>query len=173
MTGVQTCALPIWLKPGPMFIATQKDMFAVILSGGFIGCIFLLLLGLFIAPKLSKIILVPKKLLLPVVTVLCIVGAFACNNTMFDVILMFVFGIIGFFMRRRGYPVAPMTLAIVLGGMMDSNFRRAVSLASSESNKIAALFGRPITIILLIVTIITVIMNIPFVHKAFAKKTEK
>lgn len=161
------------LKPGPMFIATQKDMFAVILSGGFIGCIFLLLLGLFIAPKLSKIILVPKKLLLPVVTVLCIVGAFACNNTMFDVILMFVFGIIGFFMRRRGYPVAPMTLAIVLGGMMDSNFRRAVSLASSESNKIAALFGRPITIILLIVTIITVIMNIPFVHKAFAKKTEK
>lgn len=160
------------LQPGPMFITTQSNMFAVILAGGFLGCVFLLLLGLFVAPKLSKILLVPKKVLLPIVTVLCVIGAFSCNNIVFDVLLMFFFGIVGFFMRRHGYPVAPMTLAIVLGGMMDSNFRRAVSLASSESNKMMAMFGRPITIVLLLLTVATIVMNIPMVSKFFAFKAK-
>lgn len=155
------------LQPGPMFITIQSDMFAAILAGGFLGCIFLLILGLVAAPKLSKILLIPKSILLPIVTVLCVIGAFACNNTMFDILLMFIFGLLGFFMRRHGYPVAPMTLGIVLGGMMDSNFRRAVSLAASEENKIAALFGRPITIILLTLTVATLIMNIPAVKRLF------
>ena len=86
---------------------------------------------------------------------------------MFDVALMFIFGIIGYFMRRRGYPVAPMTLAIVLGGMMDSNFRRAISLASSEENKLSALFGRPITMVLLILTVFTIASNVPAVKRLF------
>lgn len=158
------------LRPGPMFIKTSPDMFAAILAGGFIGCIFLMILGLLVAPKLSKVIAIPKKILLPIVTVLCVIGAFACNNRLFDVALMFVFGILGYFMRRRGYSVAPMTLAIVLGGMMDSNFRRAISLASSEDNMMAALFGRPITMILLVLTVLTICANIPAVKRLFAKK---
>lgn len=161
------------LQPGPMFITIQSDMFAAILAGGFLGCIFLLILGLVAAPKLSKILLIPKSILLPIVTVLCVIGAFACNNTMFDILLMFIFGLLGFFMRRYGYPVAPMTLGIVLGGMMDSNFRRAVSLAASEENKIAALFGRPITIILLTLTVATLIMNIPAVKRLLAKLSKR
>ena len=158
------------LRPGPMFIKTSPDMFAAILAGGFIGCIFLMILGLLVAPKLSKVIAIPKKILLPIVTVLCVIGAFACNNRLFDVALMFVFGILGYFMRHRGYSVAPMTLAIVLGGMMDSNFRRAISLASSEDNMMAALFGRPITMILLVLTVLTICANIPAVKRLFAKK---
>mgnify|MGYP000914522029 CR=1 FL=1 len=150
------------LQPGPMFIKTNPDMFHAILAGGLIGSIFLLILGLALGPKVSRIINVPKKLLLPVVTVLCVIGAFAGNNRMFDVALMFIFGIMGFLMRRRDYPVAPMTLALVLGGMMDSNFRRAISLASSENNILSALFGRPITLILLGLTIFTVASNMPF-----------
>lgn len=149
------------LQPGPMFIRTQPEYFGVILAGGFLGSLFLLLIGLFIAPKMVKIIAVPKNILLPVVTVLCIIGSYSFNNRMFDVLLMIIFGLIGFFMRKRGYSVAPMTLALVLGGMMDSNFRRAISLAVSEDNMIIALFGRPITLVLLALTLITVFMNIP------------
>lgn len=153
------------LQPGPMFIKNNPQMFNAILAGGLIGSIFILILGLLLGPKLSKIINIPKKLLLPVVTVLCVVGSFAGNNRMFDVLLMFIFGILGFLMRKFDYPVAPMTLAIVLGGMMDSNFRRAISLASSESNTIYALFGRPITLLLLILTIGTILSNLPFLRK--------
>ncbi|NLK35792.1 MAG: C4-dicarboxylate ABC transporter permease, partial [Gracilibacteraceae bacterium] len=113
--------------------------------------------------RISRIINIPKRILLPIVTVLCVIGAFACNNRMFDVGLMFFFGILGYLMRRRDYPVAPMILALVLGAMMDNNFRRAISLASTEDNMILALFGRPITIVLTVFTIITVISNIPAV----------
>ena len=64
--------------------------------------------------------------MIPVVTSLCVIGSFACNNRLFDVGLMFFFGLMGFVMRRFDYPVAPLILAMVLGKMMDSNFRQAV-----------------------------------------------
>lgn len=157
------------LRPGPMFLKQSPEMFQAIIAAGLIACIFLLLLGLIIAPKIGKIITIPKRILLPIVTVLCIVGSFAGNNRMFDVILMFVFGVVGYFMRKRDYSVAPMTLAIVLGGMMDSNFRRAISLASSENNFMSALFGRPITIVLLVLIIVTLLSNIPAIKNIISK----
>lgn len=153
------------LQPGPMFIRTQPELFGVILAGGLLGCLFLLLIGFYIAPKMVKIISVPKNILLPVVTVLCIIGSYSFNNRMFDILLMMLFGVVGFFMRKKGYSVAPMTLALVLGGMMDSNFRRAISLAVSEDNMIIALFGRPITIILLVLTFLTIFMNFPVLKR--------
>lgn len=153
------------LQPGPMFIKTNPAMFAAILAGGLIACVFLLLLGLGLGPRLSRLISIPKKILLPIVIVLCVIGSFAGNNRLFDVLLMFVFGLIGFFMRKYGYSIASMTLAVVLGGMMDSNFRRAVSLAVSEENKVLALFGRPISMVLFVVTVLTIVMNIPAVKR--------
>ncbi len=153
------------LRPGPMFIRTNPEMFHAILAGGFVGSVFLLLLGFVAAPRISKIIAVPKRILLPLVTVLCVIGSFAVNNRIFDVGLMFFFGVLGFLMRRREYSVAPMTLAIVLGGMMDSNFRRAISLASSEEHFYGALFGRPLTLALTTLTIVTLVSNIDGVKR--------
>ena len=80
------------LQPGPMFIKTSPDMFHAILAGGIIGSVFLLILGLLIGPRISKVIAVPKRILVPIIIVLCVIGAFACNNRMFDVALMFFFG---------------------------------------------------------------------------------
>lgn len=149
------------LKPGPMFIRESLSSFHAILIAGLIACVALLVLGLLVAPKISKMIAVPKNILLPIVTVLCVVGSFACNNRLFDVGLMFLFGLLGFVMRRRGYPAAPLVLALVLGKMMDSNFRRAVSLASVADNKLLALFGHPITLVLLVCTVGMILSNIP------------
>lgn len=153
------------LKPGPLFIKESMSSFHAILAAGFIACFVLLALGLVAAPKISRMIAVPKNILLPIVTVLCVVGSFACNNRLFDVGLMFLFGIMGFVMRRRGYPVAPLVLALVLGTMMDSNFRRAVSLAASADHKIMAMFGHPITIVLLLCTLLMILSGIPSVRK--------
>ena len=140
------------LRPGPLFLRETPQYFDAIIAAGFLACGFLLLFGLTVAPRLSRILTLPKEVLLPVVAVLCVIGSFACNNRLFDVWLMLFFGLLGFWMRRRGYPLAPMTLAMVLGGMMDSNFRRAISLAASEEHWLPALFGRPITLLLLAVT---------------------
>ena len=157
------------LQPGPMFLKNSPDMFSAILAGGFLSCIFLLFLGLIIAPRISKIISIPKKYLVPIISVLCIVGAFSCNNRLFDVLLMILFGVLGLFMKSNNYPVAPLTLGLVLGSMMDSNFRRAISLASTELNFLTALFVRPITIILLTLTVLTVLSNFVSFKKVFAR----
>lgn len=140
------------LQPGPMFIQSSPQMFRVILAGGILASGFILLLGLCVAPRLGRLLSVRRGLLLPVVAALCAVGAFACNNRSFDLLVMLFFGVLGYVMRRRDYPVAPMTLALVLGGMMDMNFRRAISLASSDERFLQALLGRPITVVLLLVT---------------------
>ena len=153
------------LKPGPMFIRESAASFHAILVAGFIACIALLILGLLVAPKICKIIAVPKNILLPVVVTLCVVGSFACNNRLFDVGLMFAFGLLGFVMRLRGYPQAPLVLALVLGKTMDSNFRRALSLAAVADNPMANLFGHPITMILLACTLFVILSNIPFLKK--------
>ena len=96
---------------------------------------------------------------------LCVVGAFACNNRLFDVGVMFFFGLLGFLMRRRGYPAAPMVLALVLGKTMDSNFRRAMALAAVADNPLLSLFGYPITAFLLVCTLVVVLGNIPAVKR--------
>lgn len=158
------------LKPGPMFMRQNLAEFQAILLAGFIACGALLLLGLFAAPKISRIISVPKNILLPVVTVLCVIGAYACNNRLFDVGLMMIFGLVGFLMRLRGYPAAPMVLALVLGKTMDENFRRAVALAVVADHPMASLFGYPITIILTICTLLIIVSNIPAVKKLTQRK---
>ena len=158
------------LKPGPMFLRESLSSFHAILVAGFLACFILLILGLWVAPKICKVIAVPKNILLPVVTVLCVVGSFACNNRLFDVGLMFFFGLLGFLMRLRGYPQAPLVLALVLGKTMDSNFRRAMSLAAVADNPLANLFGHPITVILLLCTLFVICGNIPFFRKLGRKK---
>ena len=101
------------LKPGPMFIRESISSFHAILIAGFIACIAMLVLGLWVAPKISKMIAVPKNILLPVVTVLCVVGAFACNNRLFDVGLMFLFGqFFSFTFSKKRKPAMAFTLQI-------------------------------------------------------------
>lgn len=148
------------LQPGPLFISRSPALFEAIVAASLIACLCLLLLALTVAPKMGKLLLVPRRLLLPIVTVLCVVGAFASAGRLSDVFVMLFFGAIGFFMRRHRYPVAPMTLALVLGGMMDANFRRAVSLALPEENMLIALFGRPITLVLLTLTVLTILRQV-------------
>jgi putative tricarboxylic transport membrane protein len=87
---------------------------------------------------------------------------------------MAIFGFLGFIMRRKGYAVAPMVLGIVLGSLMDANFRRAVSLASAGDNLIISMFSRPISIVLVAFILISLLSNFGFVktgiRKLFARK---
>ena len=153
------------LRPGPLLFTETPEMFYVILAGGFIGSFMILLLGLTISPLLSKIISVKEKHLFPIVALLCIVGSYAASTHIFDIFLMFVFAILGFLMRKRDFAVAPLVLGLVLGGIMDSNFRRAMSLLSSSENVVRDLFGKPITIVLMLLIIVSVGSNFISIDK--------
>jgi putative tricarboxylic transport membrane protein len=153
------------LRPGPLFLLENPAMFRAILVGGFIGCVAILVLGLFVAPHIARVITIPRKILLPIILVLCVIGSYAVNGNMFDILLMFGFGVLGFLMRQRDYPVGPLVLGLVLGGMMDSSFRMAVSLASSADNPLLDMFNKPITIILTVVTLFSFISNTGVIRK--------
>lgn len=147
------------LRPGPLLFTETPEMFSVILAGGFIGSIMILILGLTVAPLLSRIVTIKQRHLFPIVAVLCIIGSYAASTNTFDILLMLIFGVLGFIMRRRGYAVAPMVLGLVLGGIMDANFRRAMSLLRSSENIIGDLFFKPITIVLIIFVLLSVMSN--------------
>ncbi len=147
------------LRPGPLLFTETPEMFSVILAGGFIGSIMILILGLTVAPLLSRIVTIKQRHLFPIVAVLCIIGSYAASTNTFDILLMLIFGVLGFIMRRRGYAVAPMVLGLVLGGIMDANFRRAMSLLRSSENIIGDLFFKPITIVLIIFVVLSIVSN--------------
>ena len=161
------------LQPGPLLFVRTPELFSVILAAGFIACFALLIFGVTIVPRMANIVLVPKRILMPLVTVLCLVGTFAVNSSMFEVGLMFCFGLAGFLMRRHGYPAAPMVLGLVLGEMMDSNLRRAINMAMAGDSFLIELFGRPATLVLSALVIFSILAAIPAVKERLGAGTAR
>lgn len=153
------------LRPGPLLFSETPEMFNVILAGGFIGSIMILVLGLTVAPMLSKIATIQQRHLFPVVAILCIIGSYAASTNIFDIVLMLLFGLMGFVMRKRDYSIAPMVLGLVLGGIMDANFRRAMSLIQSSDNIFGDLFLKPITMVLVLFIILSISSNFVSLEK--------
>ncbi len=147
------------IQPGPLFLASNAELFGKIIEAGFISCVFLLLLGLFLAPRMTGVLRISGRYLVPAVALICAAGAYASSGRLFDVGVMVFFGLLGFFLRLGGFPLSPLILGLVLGGMADSNFRRAVSLASTADNFLAAMFGRPITLVLLALIVISLVVG--------------
>lgn len=120
------------LKPGPMLMIETPYLFWMIVSMLIISNIALFVLGIFSVRPFSKIIEIPKDIIMPVVIILSVIGTYAIQNSVVDVIYMVGFGIIGYFMRLYGYATGPMVLGLILGPMLDANYRRAVQSASGE-----------------------------------------
>jgi len=111
-------------------------------------------LGMSLVRPLVKVLQVPRSKLMPIVFILCMVGSFAIQQRFFDIGVMVVFGILGYFMREMDYPMAPMVLGIVLGDILDKNLRRA--LVISGGNPID-FFNKPISLVLIALTVFVVV----------------
>ena len=98
--------------------------------------------------------------MLPLIAILCIVGAYSVNSSLYEVSIMAIFGIIGFFMRKTGFSTAAMVLGLVLGEMMDSNFRRALSLSGSVRELITGTFLKPISIVIIVFIAFSIFLSI-------------
>ena len=122
-----------------------------------------------ISPYFIRILASPRELLLPVAGTLGVLGAWASGFTLFDVYSMLAFGIIGFILRQRDFPLAPMVLGILVGQLADTSLRRALLTYSSD---ITNMLTRPIGLILMFLVIITVISQIGGAYKRRKKKNE-
>lgn len=120
------------LKPGPLLMIDTPHLFWMIVSLLIISNFALLIIGLFSVRPFARIIDIPKSIVMPVVVILSVIGTYAIQSSLIDVYYMISFGLIGYFLRLYGYATAPMVLGLILGPMIDSNYRRAMQSASNE-----------------------------------------
>ncbi|MDA8125133.1 MAG: tripartite tricarboxylate transporter permease [Deltaproteobacteria bacterium] len=129
------------IRPGPFLINSHPDLFWGLISSMYIGNVMLLVLNLPLIPLWVQVLKIPYRILFPLILLLCIIGAYSVNNSAFDVLVMVIFGIVGYLFRKFGYECAPLILAFVLGPLLELNFRQ--SLLSSQGS-FAIFFTRPI-----------------------------
>jgi putative tricarboxylic transport membrane protein len=119
--------LLIWgLQPGPMLFVEQKDFVWGLIASMYLGNIAGLLVVLTCVPLFAAILRVPFSIIAPVILVICAVGAYTVHNSMFDVWMMMIFGVVGYAFNKLGYPLPPLVLAIVLGDRAEESFRQAM-----------------------------------------------
>jgi putative tricarboxylic transport membrane protein len=143
-TAVLMGALTIHnLQPGPLLFQDRPDLVHQIFAGMICANVAFVIIGLLGARLFAKVVQVDRRVLVPIVCMLSLVGAYAIDNNPMDVWVTFVFGVLGWLMQRNGYPVSPLVLAVILGGMMESNLRR--SLVMGHGN-VSIFLERPIAI---------------------------
>jgi putative tricarboxylic transport membrane protein len=145
------------VSPGPLLFRDNISLVYGIFGGLLLANLAFLIIGLFGVKIFVKILQIPSKILMPLIIALAFVGSYAVKNNLFNVGVMIAFGIIGYFMRKLKFPITPVVLALVLGPMAESSLRRAL-IMSGGSWKI--FIERPITLILLIITMITLLFPI-------------
>lgn len=114
------------LNPGPMLMVDQPDMFWFIVGALMMANVFMLIFGLTGIRIFTKIVEMPRSVIIPLILLLSIVGAYAVNNAITDVYWMLGFGVFGYFMRHYGYPLGPVILGVILSRLLDDNWRRAI-----------------------------------------------
>lgn len=170
-TAVLMGALTIHnLQPGPLLFQNHADTVHQIFAGMISANIIFVILGLIFARFFAKVINIDRKFLVPLIFIACMVGSYAINNVLFDLITCVIFGMIGYIMLRYDFPVAPMVLAQILGGMMESNFRRALSMSQGDP---MIFFTRPITVVILALAVFTTIVAVRRMNQALKQEAEQ
>ena len=119
--------LLIWgLQPGPMLFVEQAEFVWGLIASMYLGNIVGLIVVLTTVPLFAAILRIPFSIIAPVILVICAIGAYTVNNNVFDVVMMLVFGVVGYAMKKTGYPLAPLVLAIVLGDSAEEAFRQSL-----------------------------------------------
>src|SRR5512147_3051835 len=138
------------MNPGPtLFTQNPQNIYAVYLLF-ILANIIMVPLGVLCIKAAKKILLVPRNVLMPVILLFCIVGAFAINNTPFDIGVMLVAGVAAYVLEENGFPVSPAILGVVLGGMLEENF---ISSVIKADGGFLAFFTRPVAATLGVLTL--------------------
>ena len=125
--------LLIWgLQPGPLLFVEQKDFVWGLIASMYLGNVVGLVIVLTCVPLFAAILRIPFSIIAPCILVVCAVGSYTVQNSMFDVWMMAVFGVAGYVFNKLGYPLAPLVLAIVLGDKAEEGFRQAMLLSQGS-----------------------------------------
>jgi TctA family transporter len=139
------------MNPGPsLFTTNPQNIYAVFLLF-IVANIIMVPMGVLCIKAAKRILKVPRNVLMPIILVFCIVGTFAINNTLFDVGVMLVAGLIAYLLEENDFPIAPAILGVVLGGMLEENF---ISSMIKADGQLLAFVSRPIAATLAVLTLV-------------------
>ena len=138
------------LEPGPLLIKTNPDLFWGVVASMYVGNCMLLVLNLPMIPLWVKVLQVPERLLSVLILIICFLGSYSINNSMFDAVIAFAFGIFGYIIKRLDFEAPPLVLAFILGPLMEVAFRQ--SMIGSDGT-LSVFVTRPISLVLLLVAL--------------------
>ena len=158
------------ITPGPFLIRDHPDVFWGVLSSMYVGNVMLLVLNLPLIPMWVQVLKIPDRYLYPLILLFCLIGAYSMNNSVFDVFVMIIFGVVGYLFRKFEYEGAPLVLAFVLGPLLDLNLRQALLISDG---KFIDFFTRPISAVTLGLAVFLLLSaTFPFVAKRLQQYRE-
>ena len=134
------------IVPGPTFIADQPELFWTVIAAMYIGNLMLLVLNLPLVGLFTRLLAVPPQAMMPLIIGLCTIGVYADGNSVFDVVVMLVSGLLAYLLRTSGFSMAAFVLAVVLQPTLESSLRQTMAYSSGNPTY---LLGRPITLVIL------------------------
>lgn len=172
--GTPTCAVMMGLlmihniTPGPRLFANIPDTMYTFFWGLLFSCFAMVIVASPLLKFFAKVTLVPYQILVPSIVVLCVLGSFSIRGYMFDVLVTVAFGIFGYFLKKAHYPMVCLVLGLVLGNMVEANLSRALII----NGNLSFLYNRPITFVLLILTVVVLVcpyLNLEKIKQHFTK----
>ncbi len=157
------------VEPGPLLFQTNPDIFWTFIAAMYLGNLMLLILNLPLVGFFGRIATLRPQMLMPFISVICLVGVYSVRNSIFDVWVMIIAGLIGFFFRKWNFPIAPFIIGVVLGPMTENSIRQTLMMFRGDMTRI---LDRPIALTFLSVTLAFIIFRIsyPFLRRKFMEK---
>ncbi len=153
------------LHPGPTLLLEQSNIVYGLIMALLISQVFMVLMACLAGYSFAGLLVVPTYILVPIISIFCLAGSFSVRNSMFDVYILFAFGILGWIMRKYGYPPVATVLGIILGPIADAELIRSYMIFGEQFY--LEFFKRPISIVLVIVIILSIVR--PYLRKYFKK----
>jgi putative tricarboxylic transport membrane protein len=152
------------LQPGPLLIKNSPELFWGVVTSMYVGNLLLLVLNLPAIGIWVQLLKVPYAILFPLIVVFCLVGSYSVNNNSADMMIMVIFGVVGYLMKKFGYEAAPLILALVLGPMLEENLRQSLIISGGS---FAVFFTRPIAATLITVSVVLLVLPMLMKKPAF------
>ena len=140
------------LRPGSQLFSKNAEVVYTLLVGFAVINIFMFFVGWIFCKYASFVLVVPKSILATAIVILSTVGAFAINKNMFDVLQMYIAGIVGYIMVKNDYPVSPVALALLLGGMLETAISQTMVM---YPDNILRMFTRPLTVVFTLLVLVS------------------
>jgi putative tricarboxylic transport membrane protein len=148
------------VQPGPALMQHNPEIFWGVVTSMYTGNVMLLVLNLPLIPLWVKVLKTPYPILFPLILLICLIGAYSISNTAADILIMNIFGIVGYFMKKMKYEGAPFILAFILGPMFENALRQSLMMSTGS---FTIFLMRPISLICVIAAFLMIIA--PFVFR--------